>query len=100
MATNYTIENHHRRETRPVFNRAWCKPVNLMLYGLDESETSLKVCSPEWRTQVERLIERLQKEILTIHEQGKRSGGANVEKIRDARAKLRDLYAIESQCCV
>jgi|GEM_PF-3201069 len=100
MTTNYIIENHQRRETKPIFNRSWCKPVNLMLYGLEESETDVEVCSPEWRAQVDRLIERMQKETFSLTEQGKGAGGTNAEKIRNTRNRLRDLYAIESQCCI
>jgi hypothetical protein len=100
MTTNYIIENHGRRESIPVFNQAWCKPVNLMHYGLAEGKANLEVCSPEWRSQVDRLIDLKQKELSSLIEQGKGVSGANVERIKDARDKLRDLYAIKSQCCV
>jgi len=100
MTINYLIEDPSRRLRKPVFNRAWCKPVNLMLYGLDESERNLAVCSPEWRGQVDRLIDRMQKEIFSLTEQGKGANGKNAEKIRETRERLRDLYAIESNCCV
>ncbi len=100
MATNYIIENHRLRETKPVFNRAWCKPANLMLFGLDERAIDLEVCSQEWRIKIDRLIDQLQREILSLNEQGKGGGGASAEKIKETRDRLRDLYAIESQCCV
>jgi hypothetical protein len=70
-----------------------------MHYGLDESKTKLEVCSPEWRSQVDRLIELKQREIYSLIGQGKGASGANAEKIREAREKLRDLYVIKSQCC-
>jgi len=100
MTINYIIENPSRRTRKPVFDRDWCKPVNLMLFGLDESKRNVEVCSPEWREQVGRLIDRMQKEIISLTEQGKGAKGKNSDKIRDTRDRLRDLYSIESQCCV
>jgi hypothetical protein len=100
MATNYIIERHKLPKSMPVFNRAWCKPVSLMLYGLDERALNLKVCSPDWRRQVDRLIDRLQKEILSFSEPRAGKRLSSIGKIKRARSKLRDLYAIESHCCV
>ena len=48
----------------------------------------------------DRLIERMQEEIFSLTEQGKGAGGTNAVKIKETRNRLRDLYAIESQCCV
>ncbi len=100
MATNYFIDRYPAGQGPPKFNKAWCNPANLSLYGMAGETEHLRVCSPEWRTRIERLIERLQEEELrdfsSSPEQGK---GFDSAKLRSGRQRLRKLYSIECLCC-
>lgn len=82
------------------FDRAWCRPVNLKLYGADAGVETLLPGSPEWQEVVEQLIARLQKELFSLSTPPVRGRRTRPEDVRRLRDKLRDLYAIEAHCAI